>query len=140
MQVATRLAGAGLTEGQEEAVRTILLVPDRIVGVQGRAGTGKTTMLRHVRALAGKRFVMGLAPSAAAARVLARETAMATETLQWFLARCRAVRPRIGVRGRRPPRDRASEGTVPGRGAGSGRGLHGLDRPDEAPDAGRGEA
>ena len=89
--VAAHLAGAGLTEGQADAVRTILLTPDRTVGVQGRAGTGKTTMLRHVRELAGKRLVMGLAPSTAAARVLGRETGMATETLQWFLARCRAV-------------------------------------------------
>ena len=89
--VAAQLADAGLTEGQEEAVRTILLTPDRVTGVQGRAGTGKTTMLRHVRELAGKRFVMGLAPSTAAARVLGRETGMAAETLQWFLARCRSV-------------------------------------------------
>ena len=59
------LDGAGLTEEQEEAVRTILLARDRIVGVQGRAGTGKTTMLRQVRALAGNRPVIGLAPSAA---------------------------------------------------------------------------
>ena len=88
--VAAQLAGAGLTEGQADAVRTILLTPDRTVGVQGRAGTGKTTMLRHVRELAGERPVMGLAPSTAAARVLGRETGMAAETLQWFLARCRA--------------------------------------------------
>ena len=90
-EVAAHLADAGLTEGQEEAVRTVLLTQDRIVGVQGRAGTGKTAMLRHVRELAGNRLVVGLAPSAAAARVLERETDMPARTLHWFLARCRAV-------------------------------------------------
>ncbi len=89
--VAARLDGAGLTEGQEEAVRTILLAHDRIVGVQGRAGTGKTTMLRQVRALAGEKPVFGLAPSAAAAAVLGRETGIHARTLQWFLARRRAA-------------------------------------------------
>ena len=89
--VAARLGGAGLTEEQEEAVRTILLARDRIVGVQGRAGTGKTTMLSHVRALAGEKPVIGLAPSAAAAGVLGRETGIHARTLQWFLARRRAA-------------------------------------------------
>ena len=86
--VAAHLAGAGLTAGQEEAVRTVLLSRDRIVGVQGWAGTGKTTMLRHVRELAGERRVVGLAPSAAAARVMERESGMNVRTLQWFLTRC----------------------------------------------------
>ena len=90
-EVAAHLAEAGLTEGQEEAVRTILLAPDRVTGVQGRAGTGKTAMLRHVRELAGNRLAVGLAPSAAAARVLEQETDMPARTLHWFLARCRAV-------------------------------------------------
>ena len=88
-EMAAHLAGAGLTEGQEAAVRTVLLAPDRVVGVQGRAGTGKTAMLRQVRELAGDRPVLGLAPSAASARVLQRETDMNVRTLQWFLARCR---------------------------------------------------
>ena len=89
--VAAGLDGAGLTEEQEEAVRTILLARDRIVGVQGRAGTGKTTMLRQVRELAGNRPVIGLAPSTEAADVLGRETGIHARTLQWFLARCRAA-------------------------------------------------
>ncbi len=89
--VAARLDGAGLTEGQEEAVRTILLARDRVVGVQGRAGTGKTTMLRQVRALAGEKPVFGLAPSTAAAAVLGRETGIHARTLQWFLARRRGA-------------------------------------------------
>ena len=52
-EVVAGLAGADLTEGQQEAIRTVMLSRDRVVGVQGRAGTGKTTMLRRVRELAG---------------------------------------------------------------------------------------
>ncbi len=89
--VAARLAGSGLTEGQCDAVRTILLAKDRTIGVQGRAGTGKTTMLRQVRDLAGERKIIGLAPSAAASRVLEREAGIHARTLQWFLTRCRAA-------------------------------------------------
>ena len=90
-EVESHLAGAGLTGDQADAVRTVLLAEDRIVGVQGRAGTGKTAMLAHLRALAGGRPVLGLAPSSAAAATLARETGMHTRTLQWFLARCGSV-------------------------------------------------
>ena len=84
--VVIRLEGAGLTEGQEEAVRTILLARDRIVGVQGRAGTGKTTMLRQVAELAGERPVIGLAPSTAAAAVLGRETGIQGSTAEGVIA------------------------------------------------------
>ena len=117
-EVAAHLADAGLTEGQEEAVRTVLLTPDRIVGVQGRAGTGKTAMLRHVRELAGKRLVVGLAPSAAAARVLEQETDMPARTLHWFLARCRAVDPGSGP----PDQVRGRLGQAPGSESGAGGG------------------
>ena len=81
----------GLTEGQREGARLILSGRDRTVGVQGYAGTGKTVMLRRVAALAKGRRVVGLAPSASAARTLARETGLGCRTLQWFLARCREV-------------------------------------------------
>ena len=82
---------AGLTEGQQEAVRLILESRDRVVGVQGYAGTGKTTMLRRAASCMGGRRVLGLAPSASAARTLSRETGLACRTLQWFLTRCGEV-------------------------------------------------
>ena len=82
---------AGLTEGQREAVRLILESRDRVVGVQGYAGTGKTTMLRRAVSCMGERRVLGLAPSASAARTLSRETGLACRTLQWFLTRCEEV-------------------------------------------------
>ena len=65
----------------------MLLSKDIIVGVQGHAGSGKTTMLREVKELVGGRRIQGLAPSAAAARVLGREAGIPTTTLQYFLTR-----------------------------------------------------
>ncbi len=81
----------GLTAGQREAVTLILESRDRVLGVQGHAGTGKTTMLRRAVSCLGERRVLGLAPSASAARTLARETGLACRTLQWFLTRCKEV-------------------------------------------------
>ena len=83
--VDARLEEAGLTEGQREAVRGILLSSDSVVGVQGFAGTGKTRMLSEILDLAGDRPVFGLAPSSAAARVLAVESGIGTTTLQRLL-------------------------------------------------------
>ena len=78
-----------LSAGQKDAVKLILASDDRVVGVQGYAGTGKTTMLNRARALLEKRGweVQGLAPSASAARTLAAEAGIGSETLQRFLAR-----------------------------------------------------
>ena len=83
------LRNGPLTPGQKEAVRLILSEKDRVVGVQGYAGTGKTTMLNRARALLEKRGfeVRGLAASASAARTLDAEAGIASETLQGFLAR-----------------------------------------------------
>ena len=88
-QVQGRLSQGPLTAGQKDAVKTILSAKDRTVGVQGYAGTGKTTMLNRARGLAEKKGwrMTGLAPSASAAQTLATEAGIATETLQRFLAR-----------------------------------------------------
>ncbi len=93
--VERELAAGVLTEGQREAVRTILLTRDRVVGVQGHAGTGKTVMLRETARLAGEHKVVGLAPSMAAVRALEREAGIPARTLQWFLARHRDIGDRI---------------------------------------------
>ena len=85
--VEARLGASRLTRGQREAVHTVLLSNDLVIGVQGHAGSGKTTMLSEVRELLGERRIQGLAPSAVAARVLARESGIPTRTLRYFLTR-----------------------------------------------------
>ncbi|MCY3701507.1 MAG: conjugative relaxase [Rhodospirillales bacterium] len=85
----TRLHRGRLNEGQKAAVKTILAAKDRVIGVLGYAGTGKTTMLKRLRVLAESRGhrVVGLAPSVSAAHTLEQESGIASETLQRFLAR-----------------------------------------------------
>ncbi len=87
--VSAHLRKGPLTHGQREAVKLILSEKDRVVGVQGYAGTGKTKMLKRARALFEKRGyeVRGLAPSASAARTLEAEAGIESETLQRFLTR-----------------------------------------------------
>ena len=83
------LSRGPLTAGQKAAVKLILSARDRVVGVQGYAGTGKTTMLDRARTLAGKKGwrMVGLAPSASAVKTLAAEANIESQTLQGFLAR-----------------------------------------------------
>ncbi len=101
-----------LTYGQKEAVKLILSTKDRVVGVQGYAGTGKTTMLDRARVLAEKNGyrMMGLAPSASAAKTLGTEAGMKSETLQRFLARNAGVAEgRLTKKGARDMREAYSK-------------------------------
>lgn len=90
--LAPRLAlPESLTEGQRRAAELILATHSRIVGVQGLAGTGKTSMLRTVSDNLGSEFrAFGLAPSAAAAREL-EKSGFEAMTIAGFLAKGRPL-------------------------------------------------
>ncbi|MBL8528761.1 MAG: conjugative relaxase [Burkholderiales bacterium] len=77
----------GLAADQTAAATFILTTQDRVVGVQGYAGTGKTHMLRAVREVAEQAgfTIRGSAPSATAARVLQQDAGIASDTLSRHL-------------------------------------------------------
>ena len=76
-----------LNAKQKSAIELILSSKDQIIGLQGGAGTGKTTALSVLREAAEKEGyqVRGFAPSARAAQQLA-ESGIQTETIQMFCA------------------------------------------------------
>ncbi len=82
------LDALNLSQDQREAVRGILTNRDRLVLVQGDAGTGKTTMLRHVREAAEAEgwTVRGLAYTGQAAKELREQAGIEAETAHRFLA------------------------------------------------------
>jgi len=69
-------------------VEDVLSSPDRIQGIQGFAGAGKTTTLTVIRSAAERQGyqVEGFAPTSRAARQL-KEAGIEAGTLQGFLAR-----------------------------------------------------
>jgi ABC-type glutathione transport system ATPase component len=77
-----------LNRTQRSVVEDVLSSPDRIQGIQGFAGSGKTTTLSVIRGAAESQGfqVEGFAPTSRAARQLG-ETGVDAGTLQRFLAR-----------------------------------------------------
>src|SRR5215217_2836974 len=77
-----------LNTNQQTAIKAILSSTDRVLGLQGGAGTGKTTALSVVREVAEKEGyqVRGFAPTTRAAKQL-KESGIPTETLQMFIRR-----------------------------------------------------
>ena len=75
-----------LNEGQRKAIEEVLTSRDRVHGLQGSAGTGKTTALRTIREGAERQgyAVEGFAPTSKAANEL-REAGISAGTLQRFL-------------------------------------------------------
>jgi conjugative relaxase-like TrwC/TraI family protein len=80
-----------LNRTQKSVVEDVLSSPDRIQGIQGFAGSGKTTTLSVIRSAAETQGyqVKGFAPTSRAARQLG-EAGVAAGTLQGFLARSAA--------------------------------------------------
>jgi len=90
-EVVTTIAASqkrSLNSKQQSAIEQILASRDQIIGLQGGAGTGKTTALSVLREAAEKEGyqVRGFAPSARAAQQLG-ESGIETETIQMFLRR-----------------------------------------------------
>jgi conjugative relaxase-like TrwC/TraI family protein len=77
-----------LNDTQRRVMEEVLNSTDRIHGLQGRAGSGKTTVLASIREGAEKSgyTVKGFAPTSRASAQL-REVGIAATTLQSFLAR-----------------------------------------------------
>jgi conjugative relaxase-like TrwC/TraI family protein len=83
-----------LNPGQRTTIEQVLTSRDRIQGLQGVAGAGKTTTLVSIRQGAEQNgyTVEGFAPTGRAARQL-REAGIAADTLQCFLVRSRNTGP-----------------------------------------------
>ncbi|MDR3799871.1 MAG: MobF family relaxase [Terracidiphilus sp.] len=83
-----------LNSSQRSAAEEILTSRDRIQGLQGSAGVGKTTALKTVREAAEQRgmIVEGFAPTSRAAHQL-RDAGINADTLQGFLARHKQTTP-----------------------------------------------
>ena len=81
-----------LNQTQKNVVEDVLSSPDRIQGIQGFAGSGKTTTLSVIRSAAEMQGfqVEGFAPTSRAARQLG-EAGVEAGTLQGFLARTKAA-------------------------------------------------
>ena len=85
--IAVADAHTHLNSAQKTVVEDVLSSLDRVQGIQGYAGTGKTTTLSVIRAAVESQgyAAEGLAPTSRAARQLA-EAGVETGTLQAFLA------------------------------------------------------
>lgn len=81
-----------LNDSQRKAIEQIVTSRDQVQGLQGSAGSGKTTTLSAIRQAAEQNgyVVEGFAPTARAARQL-RDAGINADTLQGFLVRANSA-------------------------------------------------
>jgi len=79
--------GYQMTNDQKNAVYHVMQSKDQITGIQGDAGTGKTTVFQFVREELEKKgyTVRGITPTGKAADVMQREAGIKTQTVDSFL-------------------------------------------------------
>ena len=79
--------GFTMTQGQKDAVEHILTSKDRYIGIQGDAGTGKTTMLANVREQTEKQgyHCRGLGFTGKAAAEVEAQAGIKSQTIDSFL-------------------------------------------------------
>jgi len=92
-QVAREMGLRRLSPKQEAAASLILEAKDRVIGVQGVAGAGKSTMLQPVTRIMGEqgRHVVALAVGAEIARKLGEDLSVPSSSVAAFLGRHRAL-------------------------------------------------
>jgi conjugative relaxase-like TrwC/TraI family protein len=95
-QAEQALIRTSLNGGQHAAAVMVVSNNDRVMAIQGAAGSGKTTMLAQARELVEAQgyCVQGLAPSAAAARELGK-AGISSQTLAAFQAQ---TQPKLNAR------------------------------------------
>ena len=80
------MASTSLNKGQREAVSLITTTENRVIAINGLAGSGKTTMLSEVKKIFESKdyIAVGLAPSAVAAQELGK-TGIQSQTIASFI-------------------------------------------------------
>jgi len=81
-----KIRGKQYTPGQKSSIETILTSDSRYVGVDGLAGTGKTTLLHTINKIAKENdfIVRGMAATGVAAKNLEMETGIESKTIAMF--------------------------------------------------------
>lgn len=87
-RIALEVQLESLKEEQKQAALGVLLTHHQVMGIQGRAGVGKTTLLAATATIVENcgYKILGLAPSASAARELT-STGIQSETIATFMRR-----------------------------------------------------
>lgn len=79
--------GFKLTDGQKQAVEHVMTSRDRVIAIQGDAGTGKTTMLDVVRTIAEKKKleIVGMSFTGKAASEIQEASQIKSSTIASFM-------------------------------------------------------